>query len=316
MSIATENAADLIAPEAGPAPVPAETPRPDAATVNLIKSYFRDDSPDSSNDPVDPADWLPCGGGWRHRTAFVSPSANIGQGVLIYNLATVEAGATIGVDGVIGPRASVGRNAQIGQGVIVKPRARIGLGVKIGSDARIGIRTVVNDGAKLGDGVTIDDRVWIGHRVQIGDRVHVSEYASIGEGAVIGDGCVISRHAGVSLKCKLGESVIVHAKAGVGDGCTVDAGVIIREDIKIPRGQHIKATPLRIEGTEHDVVHVGKGLMKIGCQTHSLDDWEENIIEIGIDHGYDDDQIEEYASYLELVKKRDQKLYGDDKTNG
>ena len=79
-----------------------------------------------------------------HPSAFVDPTAELGEGV------------------AVGPFAYVGARASVGTG------ARILTHVSVGADARIGDDALIHSGARIGERVTIGARVMIHHNAVIG----------------------------------------------------------------------------------------------------------------------------------------------------
>ena len=94
-------------------------------------------------------------------TAFVSPTARVGQGSIVQR-------------GVL-----VGRNARLGTGV------KLNCGAQIHHDARVGDFTTVAPGARILGNVRIGSRTYIGSEAVILPRIRVGADAVVGAGAVV-----------------------------------------------------------------------------------------------------------------------------------
>lgn len=80
----------------------------------------------------------------------------------------------------ISPQAFVSESAQIGEGCNVDPGASIGAGAVIGRDCDIHSGAFVGPGCRIGDQVVIHANAVLYHDVQIGDRVIIHATAVIG----------------------------------------------------------------------------------------------------------------------------------------
>jgi UDP-3-O-[3-hydroxymyristoyl] glucosamine N-acyltransferase len=91
-----------------------------------------------------------------HPSAVVSPSARLGQGVVVGPCATVSS------ESHVGDFVTVGRSSSVGHHVSVGDFSRIGPGVIIPGHVNIGRRVVVGPGATFLNGIRICDEVLIG----------------------------------------------------------------------------------------------------------------------------------------------------------
>jgi sugar O-acyltransferase (sialic acid O-acetyltransferase NeuD family) len=105
-----------------------------------------------------------------HPTAWLSPSAQIGVGSVVFAQAAIQAQAVIGTGAILNTGCSVDHDAQLGNGVHICPGARlagevqvrdrswIGIGSSVIQQIRIGVDVTVGAGAAvvrdLPDGVT------------------------------------------------------------------------------------------------------------------------------------------------------------------
>ena len=71
-------------------------------------------------------------------------------------------------------------------------------------------------------------------------------------------------------------------------------------------GGEFTKSQLQIQGTRHFMNYTMKNgipSIAIGCECHSIEDWQLNGEEIGKQNGYTDSQISEYRIYIELFAK-------------
>jgi sugar O-acyltransferase (sialic acid O-acetyltransferase NeuD family) len=85
-----------------------------------------------------------------HAAALVSPSAEIGPGVLVCAGAVVQAEARIGRHTIVNSQALVEHDVEIGEFSHVAPGVRLGGAVRIGEGAFVGIGAVVLPGIRIG----------------------------------------------------------------------------------------------------------------------------------------------------------------------
>lgn len=90
-----------------------------------------------------------------HRSAVVSPTAVIAEGVVVMPGAVVNAGAVVGPHCVVNTGAIIEHDVQLGENVQVSPGAVIGGGARIGRDCYIGLGSKVRDHAIVGEGAVI-----------------------------------------------------------------------------------------------------------------------------------------------------------------
>ena len=112
--------------------------------------------------------------GWAtvvHATAWVSPTAIVGEGSVIMAGAVVQTGAHIGAHCVVNSGAIVehdvilGAHAQLAPGATVGGAARIGPGAYIGLGAAVRDHIAVGAGATIGMGAVVVGDVAAGARV-------------------------------------------------------------------------------------------------------------------------------------------------------
>ena len=96
--------------------------------------------------------------GWAsvvHATAWVSPTASLGEGAVIMAGAVVQSGAVIGAHSIVNTGAVVEHDVVLGEHVHLAPRATLGGAVRVGRLAHIGIGASVRDHTAVGAGATV-----------------------------------------------------------------------------------------------------------------------------------------------------------------
>ncbi|MDP9482970.1 MAG: NeuD/PglB/VioB family sugar acetyltransferase [Chloroflexota bacterium] len=90
-----------------------------------------------------------------HERAWVSPSAQVGEGSVVLAGAIVNAGAIIGRHAIVNSGAVVEHDVVLGDQVHVGPGAIIGGGSRAGSGAVLGLGSLVRDHVEVGTGATV-----------------------------------------------------------------------------------------------------------------------------------------------------------------
>lgn len=158
-----------------------------------------------------------------HPTAFVDPSAKLGQSVTVGPFASVGADAVIGEDTWIGPHVIIDDKTVIGSGNFIQAAAVLGTApqdkkasqeetlLTIGDHNTIREHVTIHRGTLHGGGLTqvgshgyfgpfshIAHDCFVSDRVQLGPMTGISGHVTIGEGAVAG------AHVGVHQFVRLG----------------------------------------------------------------------------------------------------------------
>lgn len=197
-----------------------------------------------------------------HPTAFVDPSAALGEGVSVGPGAIVEADCRVGARTVLRGGSYLGRGVRLGEDCLVHPRAVLHDGTVCGD------RVVVNSGAVLGcDGfgflpggpgglprrvpqngiVRVGSDVDIGActtvararfgETVIGNGVKIDCQVMIAHNVRVGDGCILVAQSGISGSSRLGRGVTLAGQTGVvghveiGDGATLAARAVATRDV-------------------------------------------------------------------------------------
>lgn len=196
----------------------------------------------------------------RHDSAFVAPSASVGEGSRIGPNVFVGDDSRIGRNVVLHPGVYVGASVSIGDGCELFPnvvlRERVSLGSRviihagsvIGTDGfgyrwdgarhakvpQIG-RVVIEDDVEIGSCVCIDRAKFSTTRVGRGTKI--DNLVQVGHNVVIGPHCIIVGQAGLAGSVTLGAGVILGGQSALrdhitlGDGSMVAACAGVAEDV-------------------------------------------------------------------------------------
>jgi sugar O-acyltransferase (sialic acid O-acetyltransferase NeuD family) len=116
-----------------------------------------------------------------------------------------ESGANI--EGVIHPRATLGRSVSVGRGVAVMA------GCVINADTTIGDSVILNTAS------TVDHDCHVGSHVHLAPGVHLAGGVRVGEGALLGLGAVVLPGVSIGAWAVIGAGAVV--LSDVPDGATV-----------------------------------------------------------------------------------------------
>jgi acetyltransferase EpsM len=90
-----------------------------------------------------------------HERAWVSPSAQLGEGSVVLAGAIVNAGAIIGRHAIVNSGAVLEHDVVLGDHVHIGPGAILGGGSRTGSGAVLGLGSLVRDHVEIGSGATV-----------------------------------------------------------------------------------------------------------------------------------------------------------------
>ncbi|CUS49266.1 MAG: UDP-3-O-[3-hydroxymyristoyl] glucosamine N-acyltransferase LpxD [Idiomarinaceae bacterium HL-53] len=155
-----------------------------------------------------------------HPTAFVDPTAQLGEGVAVGPNAVIAANAQIGAHTVIGAQCNVGEEVVIGAHCRLWPQVSIYHRVIIGDACTFHSGAVI--GAD-GFGWAHDGKQWIKipqlGSVVIGDRVEIGANTTVDRGALedtlIASGCIIDNLCMIAHNVQIGENTAMAAHTGV-----------------------------------------------------------------------------------------------------
>jgi UDP-3-O-[3-hydroxymyristoyl] glucosamine N-acyltransferase len=198
------------------------------------------------------------------RNVVISKGCKIGNNVKIYHNTVLLDEVEIGNDTLIFSNVSIREKCKIGNRVIIHPGTVIGSdGFGYSTDAngvyhkipQIG-NVVIEDDVELGSNVSID-RATLGSTV-IKKGVKVDNLVQIAHNVVIGENSVIIAQSGISGSSKLGKNCILAGQSGIvghielADGVIISAQSGVTKSITKP-GQYFgspvkeQRTALRIE---------------------------------------------------------------------
>jgi sugar O-acyltransferase (sialic acid O-acetyltransferase NeuD family) len=90
-----------------------------------------------------------------HSHSWISPSAQLAEGVFVAAGAVVQAGAQIGRAALINSNATVEHHAQVGSGAHIGPGAVLAGLVEVGDLTMVGAGAVIRDRIKIGKSATV-----------------------------------------------------------------------------------------------------------------------------------------------------------------
>ena len=172
----------------------------------------------------------------------VHPSAQNGEGTVLYPGAVVGANAVIGSNCVIHPNVSIYQDTVIGNNVIIHANTTIGGdafyfkrrpekhdklhtcgNVRIDDDVEIGAGCTIDRGVTgttiIGKGTKIDNLVQIGHDTQLGERCLIAAQVGISGCVVLEDEVTLWGQVGVTPNVVIEKGATVYAQSGVGKSC-------------------------------------------------------------------------------------------------
>ena len=217
-----------------------------------------------------------------HPTAFVSPSAKIGDRVFVGANAVIEADVILEDDVQIWPGVVINAHARVGQSSIIKSNVTIchdciigeyciiHSGTVIGSDGfgfapvKNGWQKIYQNGAvNIGNHVEIGancsiDRGAIGN-TRICDRVIIDNLVHIAHNVEIGENTAVAGQTGVAGSTKIGKNCTIAGQCGfaghleIADNCHFTGQAMVTKSIKEP-GIYSSGLPLSDNKTWRKVV--------------------------------------------------------------
>lgn len=187
-----------------------------------------------------------------HKTAVVSPKAQIGENVKIGPYTIVE-------DDVV-----IGDNSQIASSVLLADGARIGKEVKIFHSAVIGTvpqdlkfggektEAIVGDNTTIREFVTFNRGTTYHNRSECGKNCLLMAYSHVAHDCLIGDNVIIANSVNLAGHVEIGDFAIlggvlpVHQFVKIGAHAMVGGGFRVQQDV-VPYGL-LGGYPLRVAG--------------------------------------------------------------------
>lgn len=173
----------------------------------------------------------------------------------VHPTATVEEGATLGADCLVGPNAYVAGCVTLGDGVRIRAGAALGTPgfgfvrdeadrlvrrqhvgvVSVGADAEVGANTVV-DRAPFGETI-------LGERAKLSGGVHVAHGARVGPDTTVAFASGVAGGADVGARVTVHPNVAVATKVTVGDGAELGMNAAVLDDVA--PGETVVGVPAR-----------------------------------------------------------------------
>ena len=185
----------------------------------------------------------------------------------VQNSATIEPSAT--VKGIVFGDAWVFDNAWVSGDAWVFGDARVSGNAWVSGDARV------------------SGNAWVSGNARVFDNAWVSGDARVSGDAWVFDNARVSGNAWVSGNARVSGDAWVFGNAWVSGDARVS-------------GDAWGFSPLQIQGSRHFVTTCSHAKIQIGCQCHSVAEWQESFKNIDHDSGYTPDQISEYGLLIAL----------------
>ncbi|MDD1783754.1 UDP-3-O-(3-hydroxymyristoyl)glucosamine N-acyltransferase [Enterovibrio sp. ZSDZ35] len=180
-------------------------------------------------------------------SAYVSPTAILGEGVSVGHNAVVEDGVILGDNVQIGAGCFVGKNASLGA------NSRLWANVSIYHNVRIGESCLIQSGTVIGSdgfGYANDKGRWVKipqvGTVVIGDRVEIGACTTIDRGAlddtIISDGVIIDNQCQIAHNVQIGENTaiagatVMAGSLKVGKHCIIGGACVFNGHMEITDG--------------------------------------------------------------------------------
>ena len=208
-------------------------------------------------------------------TAYIAPTAKIGENVYIAPLACIEAGAVIGDNTVIHPHVTIGENARVGNNSIIFPNVTIYHDCRIGNDCilhagcvigadgfgfaptakgyekipQIGI-VIIEDNVEVGANTCID-RATMGATIvhsgaKLDNLIQMAHNVEVGSHSVIAAQVGIAGSAKIGQWCMFGGQVGIAGHSKIGDKVGLGAQTGVPGNIK-SGSQLIGSPPMELK---------------------------------------------------------------------
>ena len=211
-------------------------------------------------------------------SAYVDPTAQLGENVSIGHNAVIEAGAQIGDNAQIGAGCFIGKNAQIGAGTKLWANVTIYHSVVLGEQCLVQSSTVI--GAD-GFGYANDKGEWVKipqlGSVRIGNRVEIGACTTIDRGAlddtIIEDNVIIDNQMQIAHNVQIGYGTamaggtIVAGSTKIGKYCIIGGASVLNGHIEIADGVTITGMGMVMRSIEE------KGMYSSGIPLQPNKEW-------------------------------------------
>ncbi len=197
---------------------------------------------------IDPGQHYPVG---IHPSAYVDPTAELGEGVTVGPFAMVGPRARIGAGSVLGPQCFVGADVVLGEAAMIHSGARLMARVRAGDRLIVQPNAVIGgDGfafvtpevsgvekarETLGDQGDVKSQSWTRIHtlgaVRLGHDVEVGSCSTIDSGTIrdtqIGDGTKIDNQVMIGHNCIIGNDCLLCGHVGLAGSVTVGNSVVL-----------------------------------------------------------------------------------------
>lgn len=189
-------------------------------------------------------------------SAFIDPSAELGEGAIVHPFAYVGANVKIGARTVIGPGAVIMDGSQIGEDCVIAGEVVVGSrGFGFVFDGRQHLRipqvgiVKIGDRTTVGPGTCIDrstmEVTTIGNDCQIGSLCQIAHNCQIGDECELGGACGLSGTTKLARRVVFGERVGTQGHSTYGEGAIVEDWTGITRT-RIPAGSRWAGYPGRM----------------------------------------------------------------------
>ncbi|PSU81042.1 UDP-3-O-(3-hydroxymyristoyl)glucosamine N-acyltransferase [Photobacterium phosphoreum] len=223
-------------------------------------------------------------------SAYVDPTATLGNNVAIGHNAVIEAGVQLGDNVQIGAGCFIGKNAVIGSNTKLWANVTIYHDVVLGSQCLVQSSTVI--GAD-GFGYANDKGEWVKipqlGSVRIGNRVEIGACTSIDRGAledtVIADNVILDNQMQIAHNVQIGYGTamaggtIVAGSTTIGKYCIIGGASVLNGHIKIADGVTITGMGMVMRSIEE------KGMYSSGIPLQPNKEWRRTATRV---HRIDD----------------------------
>ena len=187
-----------------------------------------------------------------HPTAFVDPSAELHDGVIISQGAIVGPNVTIGKGTEIGPNAVISGRTQIGINNKVFPSVFIGLDPQDLKYKGAPTEVIIGDNNTFRECVTINKATNEGEKTIIGNNNLLMAYTHIGHNCELGNRIVLSNSVQVAGHVKIEDKAIIGGCLGIHQfvqvGYLAMIGGMTRVDRDVPPFCLAEGHPGRLRG--------------------------------------------------------------------
>ncbi len=187
-----------------------------------------------------------------HPNAFVDPSANLHEGVIISQGAIVGPNVTIGKGTEIGPNSIITGRTQIGSNNKIFPNVFIGQDPQDLKYKGASTEVIIGSNNTFRECVTINKATDEGEKTIIGNNNLLMAYSHIGHNCELGDGIVLSNSVHVAGHVKVEDKAIVGGCLGIHQfvhiGYLAMIGGMTRVDRDVPPFCIAEGHPGRLRG--------------------------------------------------------------------